>query len=202
MTKFWEWVKRLWRFSAKVVIFGVACSVVLAVFAAGYWYYQNRTVPAKTWKPEEEKDYGVRFLTDTEWIDGKTKYELKVLPFDKDAFLPLATWEAWENENRKIYFVVQLMDAGNFAIEECSTEHLLANSEAASISGTPGKITSVQFEGSMPFCSRHQYLSAASARITWSLPVHTIDISAGLVPKPPSGPPVVISVDERQSIWN
>jgi hypothetical protein len=33
MTKVWEWMKRLWRFSAKVVTFGVACSVVLAACA-------------------------------------------------------------------------------------------------------------------------------------------------------------------------
>ncbi len=200
MTKFWELLKRLWRFSARVFIFGLACSLVLAAVGAGYWYYENRTVPAKTWKPEEEeKDYGVRFAVKTEWIDGKTKYELRVLPFDKDAFLPLDKWDAWENENRKLFFVVQLMDAGNFAMENCSTEHLLANSEASSLSGTPGKVTSVQFEGSMPLCSRHEYLSAKSARVTWSLPVQTTDPFAGIAHDAPSAPPVVIKVDPPKS---
>jgi hypothetical protein len=199
MTKFWELMKGLWRFSARVFIFGLACSLVLAAVGAGYWYYQNRTVPAKTWKPdEEEKDYGVRFFVKTEWVDGNTKYELKILPFEKDAFLPLDSWSAWENENRKIFFVVHLMDAGNFAVENCSTEHLLATSEAASVTGTPGKITSVQFEGTLPFCSRHQYLSAVSSRVTWSLPVQTTDPYAALAHDATSAP-VVIKVDPPKS---
>lgn len=153
MTRFWELMKALWRFSAKAFIFGLACSLVLAACAAGYWYHENRTVPAKTWKPDDEKEYGVRFSVDTEWVNGKTKYELTVLPFEKDAFLPLDTWTAWENDNRKVYFVVHLTDAGNFAMEDCSTEHLLAHGEAATLSGTPGKVTGVQFEGSMPLCT-------------------------------------------------
>jgi len=47
----------------------------------------------------------------------------------------------------------------------------------------------------MPSCSRHEYLTAVSARVTWHIPAPTIDLSAGLVPKSSVSAPIVIKPD-------
>lgn len=199
MNRVWQFIKTAWRFSAKVFIFGLACSCFIGVCGLCYWYYQNRAVPVRTWKPEEEKDYGVRFLVKTEWLDGRAKYELKVVPFDKTAFLPLGKWNAWETDQRKIFFTVDLLDAGNFTIDNCSTGHLLGNGEDASYSGTPGKFTSIQFEGSLAQCTRHDYLSAESARVSWSLPTPSEDLSAAPASVPAANPPTPFTFDRKKS---